>query len=162
MKGKESRGHNSRACHSLVNLIRHSEANDGCVSLKLRTERPLKLRSLQPALRREHERRHYSQITQSYWLDGMLCWKSLKIWQKAGVYNQPSKTGKARTSWNQENNDKFSLSAWLRTQFPVTSLHPPVRHAEQGLLHLPPQIVYGRGSRTDEHEARGSVSFLSL
>lgn len=45
MKGKESRGHNSRARHSLVNLIRHSKANDGCVSLKLRTERPLKLRS---------------------------------------------------------------------------------------------------------------------
>lgn len=68
----------------------------------------------------------------SYWLDEMRCWKSLKIWQSAGVYNQPSKTDKARTRWNQENNDKFSLSVWLQTQFPVTSLQPPVRHAEQG------------------------------
>lgn len=45
MKGKESRGHNSRARHSLVKLIRHSKANDGHVSLKLRTEKPLKLPS---------------------------------------------------------------------------------------------------------------------
>lgn len=137
MKGKESRGHNSRARHSLVKLIRHSKANDGHVSLKLRTERPLKLRSCGLVASSEEGTWMASLFTDNpVLLNGMLCWESLKIWQSAGVYNHPSKTEKTRTSWNQESNDKFSLSAWLLTQFPVTSLQPPVCQAEQGPLHL--------------------------
>lgn len=157
MKGRESTERTAGPLHSLVKLLRLSKANDGCGSPKMRTERPLKLRS-------------YSQL---WWgsMKGLTIrrlppsladcgWKALFKISENWTITQVSITIplKQIKQWKFSNHDELSLYMWLPIlEFPVTSPQPPpVCHAESTSLH----VVCGRRWRPAKHEVH--VSELSV